>query len=787
MPVTRAFRGNATLDIRDSRPDWRPYEQPRARDGVPNIVLIVLDDVGFGSLGCFGGPVETPAIDRLARNGLRYTNWHTTGVSSATRACLLTGRNHTTVGMAGLGEATSGFPSSSGYIPPECATLAEVLVSHGWNTYAVGKWHLCPEGEVNLASSKRSWPLGRGFERFYGFLGGETSQYFPELVHDNHPVGPPRGPEAGYHLTEDLTDTALQFIRDSKVIAPHRPFFLYFCPGACHAPHQVPREWSDRYRGHFDAGYEEIRRGILNRQKSMGILLPDVGLPPLNPVGTPATRSGPNGEPYPPADWVKPWYSLSPEEQALFARMAEVYAGMLSHADHHIGRLVDFLEDAGELENTVVAVVSGNGASGEGGPDGVVNGNHAMNGVPDRLRGRTDMLEKLGGPETYNHFCTGWAMGFNTPFKMWKRYASFEGGIAAPCVVYWPRGIADRSGIRAQYCHAIDLMPTLLECAGTRMPDTVRGYTQKPIEGISLAYTFEDAYAVGHRDLQFYSMLGTRGIWSRGWKAVTTHPPLAGWGNFSRDTWELYNTDDDRTERFDLAAQHPAKLEELKNLWFVCAGRYGALPLDDRNMAEILEAPRPALVGARKRYVYYPNISGVPEAAAVSIRGRSYTVAAHVEIVSAEAAGVLFAMGGRFGGHALYVKDRRLRYVYNFVGIEDQLIESSEDVPLGDAVLVAAFEKTGEEGSGAAAGVLRLQFDGRVVGERSIRTQPGRFSLAGEGLDVGRDGGDAVTTDYPGNRPWAFTGGTIRRVTVDVSGEPYRDPAREAIGLLLRE
>jgi arylsulfatase len=266
-------------------------------------------------------------------------------------------------------------------------------------------------------------------------------------------------------------------------------------------------------------------------------------------------------------------------------------------------------------------------------------------------------------------------MGFNTPFKMWKRYASFEGGIAAPCVVYWPRGIADRSGIRAQYCHAIDLMPTLLECAGTRMPDTVRGYTQKPIEGISLAYTFEDAYAVGHRDLQFYSMLGTRGIWSRGWKAVTTHPPLAGWGNFSRDTWELYNTDDDRTERFDLAAQHPAKLEELKNLWFVCAGRYGALPLDDRNMAEILEAPRPALVGARKRYVYYPNISGVPEAAAVSIRGRSYTVAAHVEIVSAEAAGVLFAMGGRFGGHALYVKDRRLRYVYNFVGIEDQLID----------------------------------------------------------------------------------------------------------------
>ncbi len=354
MPVTRAFRGNATLDIRDSRPDWRPYEQPRARDGVPNIVLIVLDDVGFGSLGCFGGPVETPAIDRLARNGLRYTNWHTTGVSSATRACLLTGRNHTTVGMAGLGEATSGFPSSSGYIPPECASLAEVLVSHGWNTYAVGKWHLCPEGEVNLASSKRSWPLGRGFERFYGFLGGETSQYFPELVHDNHPVGPPRGPEAGYHLTEDLTDTALQFIRDSKVIAPHRPFFLYFCPGACHAPHQVPREWSDRYRGHFDAGYEEMRRGILNRQKSMGILLPDVGLPALNPVGTPATRSGPNGEPYPPADWVKPWYSLSPEEQALFARMAEVYAGMLSHADHHIGRLVDFLEDAGELENTVV-------------------------------------------------------------------------------------------------------------------------------------------------------------------------------------------------------------------------------------------------------------------------------------------------------------------------------------------------------------------------------------------------------------------------------------------------
>ena len=438
--MAKVFSGVVNVDIRDSVPDWSPFEPPKAPEGAPNVVYIVLDDVGFSAMGCYGGPVETPNIDRVVANGVRYTQWHTTALCSPTRSCLLTGRNHTRNSMACITEAAVGFPNASGSIPPQNGMLAEILAERGWNTYMVGKWHLCPESEVNAAATRRNWPIGRGFERFYGFLGAETNQWYPDLVHDNHPVDQPKTPQQGYHFTEDITDKALEFIKDAKVIAPDKPFLLYYAPGAAHAPHHAPKEWIEKFAGRFDMGYEAIREQILARQKQLGIVPADTELPPLNPIGTPQTRTGPDDKPFPLMDVTRPWDSLSGDEQRLFARMAEVYAGFLAHADQHIGRLLDYLQESEQLDNTLVIVVSDNGASGEGGPNGSVNENKMMNGLPDDLAENLAKIDELGGPNTYNHYPNGWAMAFNTPFKMWKRY-EFNGGTSDPCIISWPQGI----------------------------------------------------------------------------------------------------------------------------------------------------------------------------------------------------------------------------------------------------------------------------------------------------------------------------------------------------------
>ncbi|MBA7468644.1 hypothetical protein ES707_03896 [subsurface metagenome] len=778
------WKGIVNVDVRDSVPDWIPYEEPKAPEGAPNVLMIVLDDVGFSAMSCYGGLVETPNIDRLAANGLLYTQWHTTALCSPTRACLLTGRNHTTVGMACIAEATTGFPNSNGHIPFECATLAEVLVEQGYNTYMLGKWHLCPQEEMHLASNKRNWPAGRGFERYYGFLGGETNQYYPALVYDNHPVKQPTMPEEGYHLTEDLTDTAIAFIRDAKQINPHKPFFMYYCPGATHAPHHAPKEWIEKYRGRFDMGYERYRELVLARQKQMGIVPGNTELPPINPIGTPETRTGPDGKPYPELDTVRPWDSLSGAEKSLFTRMAEVYAGFLSHTDAQIGRLIDFLEESGELENTLIMLVSDNGASAEGGPNGSVNENKFFNGIPDSLEENLQLIDDLGSPKTYNHYCSGWAMAFNTPFKMWKRYC-YAGGIADACIFHWPQGIQAKGENRHQYHHAIDVAPTILECIGITMPDTVKGYTQWPIEGISMRYTFEKGDAPTERRTQFYSMLGSRGIWHDGWKAVTTHPTIAGWGHFTEDTWELYHIEKDRSETRNLADQHPHKLLEMIALWWHEAGKYQGLPLEDRIAPELLTTPRPQPAPQRNLFVYYPNTAPIPEGVAVNIRNRSYTIAADVEIPGGGAQGVLFTMGSRFGGHAFYIKDNRPRYVYNFVGAE-QVITSDAEVPAGRATLSVAFTKESEEPKGTAHGMLALYINDRKVGEGRIKTQPAYFDLAGKGLSVGLSQGDAVTDDYPGEPPWAFTG-TVHKIMVDVTGEPYAHLEKEAAAMMARE
>jgi len=785
--MSKPFKGVVNVDIRDSKPDWEPFEPPKAPDGAPSVVYIVLDDVGFSALGCYGGPVETPNIDRIAADGVRYTQWHTTALCSPTRSCLLTGRNHTRNSMACITEAAIGFPNASGTIPPENGTISEILGERGWNTYMVGKWHLCPDDEMNLASTRRNWPTGRGFERWYGFLGAETSQWYPDLVYDNHTVDQPRTPEEGYHLTEDLTDKAIEFVRDAKAIAPEKPFLLYYAPGACHAPHHVSKEWADKYRGQFDMGYEAMREQTLARQKELGLVPKDTELPPINPIGTSETRTGPEGKPFPPLDDTRPWDTLSDEEKRLFSRMAEVYAGFLAHTDDQIGRLLAFLDDNGWRENTLVVLVSDNGASGEGGPNGSVNEMKFANGIPDTIEANLPMLDELGSPTTYNHYPNGWAMAFNTPFKMWKRY-EFNGGTSDPCIISWPEGLKSKGEIRDQYHHAIDLVPTILDVLGVEAPETIKGHVQSSIDGVSMRSSFEDADAPTTRTTQFYSMLGSRAIWHDGWKAVTNHPTIAGWSNFNADEWELYNTAVDRSELHNLAAENPDKVRELQNLWYAEAGANQAFPLDDRSALEIMITPRPVLSPPRDRYVYFPDASDVPESQAVNIRNRSYVVGAVVNIPAAGAEGVLFAHGSRFGGHTLYVKDNRLHYVYNFVGMAEQKIDGTADIPVGEnLILSASFDKSGEDPPGVATGLLSLWHGDTKVGEGPIKTQPGKFMIAGEGLCVGRDSGAGVTSDYPGEMPWDFTGGTINRVAVDVSGEHYIDLEREAAAMLMRE
>jgi arylsulfatase A-like enzyme len=784
MPVR--FKGQINVDIRDSEPDWTPFEPPRAPDGAPNVLYMVLDDVGFSAMSCYGGPIETPNIDRIAANGVRFTQWHTTALCSPTRSCLLNGRNHTRNSMACITEAAIGFPNASGTIPPENGMLSEILGELGWNTYMVGKWHLCPTDEMNLAATRRNWPSGRGFERWYGFLGAETNQWYPDLVYDNHPVEPPRTPEEGYHLTDDLTDKAIEFIKDAKAIAPEKPFFLYYAPGACHAPHHAPKEWIEKFTGRFDMGYEAMREQTLARQKELGLVPAEVELPPLNPIGTPETRSGPDNLPFPELDFTRPWDSLNDDERRLFSRMAEVYAGFLAHADHHVGRLLDFLEQNDQLENTLIVVVSDNGASGEGGPNGSVNEMKFANGVPDDLEENLARLEELGGPTTYNHYPNGWAMAFNTPFKMWKRY-EFNGGTADPCIISWPAGTTVRGEIRDHYHHAIDIVPTILDVLGVEAPATIKGHTQSAFDGVSMRGSLDDGSASSARRTQFYSMLGSRSIWHEGWKAVTTHPTVAGWGHFNDDEWELYHTDVDRAELNNLASEQPEKVRELVNIWFAEAGANIAFPLDDRSPVEILGTPRPQLTAPRTRYAYYPDTAPVSEWQAVNTRNRSFVIGALVDIPGPGAEGVLFAIGSRFGGHALYVKDNRLRYVNSFVGAVEQKIDATEDIPTGEnLILSASFEKDGMDADGAV-GTLTLYHGDRKVGEGRIKTQLGAFAIAGSGLYVGRHGGEPVTDDYPGEPPYRFTGGTINRVAIDVSGDPYVDLEREAALMLMRE
>ncbi|MBI5548431.1 MAG: arylsulfatase, partial [Deltaproteobacteria bacterium] len=644
-----AFPGVIARTADESSPAW-PSPR-RAKAGMPNVLFIVLDDTGYGHLGCYGSPIRTPAIDRLAAGGLRFSNFHTTALCSPTRACILTGRNHHSNGLACITEASTGYPGYNGYTPFENGFLSEILQVKGFGTYAVGKWHLTPAEQTSAAGPFDRWPLGRGFERYYGFLGGDTHQYYPDLVEDNHAVAPPRTPEEGYHLTVDLVDKAIELVADSKQLAPDKPFFLYFCTGAMHAPHHVPRPWADKYRGAFDDGWDAYRQSVHHRQLQLGLL----------PTGSRLSAHDPD---------VPGWGSLSADERRVCARMMEVFAGFLEHTDDQIGRLLGFLEHAGLLEDTLVVLLSDNGASAEGGPTGSVNESKFFNNVPESLQDNLAALDELGGPRHYNHYPWGWAWAGNTPFRRWKR-ETYRGGISDPLILHWPNGVKARGEIRDQYAHAIDLVPTVLDLLGLEPPTHVRGVAQSPIEGVSFAHALDDAQAPTRHVTQYFEMFGHRSLYHDGWKAVCPVPGPSfkesglGFGQMrmtaeklrelDADGWELYRVEADPAETRDLGQQHPERLQELIALWYVEAGRYRVLPLDSTG-TERLAQERPALTRGRERYVYYPDTAPVPENVAVRVLNRPHCITALVTIPPGGALGVLLRQGGIAGGFSLFFK-----------------------------------------------------------------------------------------------------------------------------------
>jgi len=770
------FKGTIKLDVRDSVPDWGPYELPKAPDGAPNILVILYDDTGMASWSPYGGRINMPTLDRLAKNGLTYTQWHTTALCSPTRSTFLTGRNHQANGMGVIMEGTNGFPGVSGRIPAECASVGHILQDNGYSTFWVGKNHNVPEEDISSGGSRSQWPLQMGFDRFYGFLGGETNNWYPDLVEDNRFIDAPYTPEEGYHLSKDLTDQAIRMIRDQQSSNPSKPWYMWFCPGANHAPHHSPKEYADKYRGMFDDGYDAYRTWVLGRMIERGILPEGTELTLFNPLPEDQANA---------ADYVKPWDSLSDDEKRLFSRMAEVFAGFSEYTDVETGRLIDYLETTGQLENTLIFYCADNGASGEGSPDGSVNENKFFNGFPDDLKENLAKIDVLGTPETYNHYPTGWAAAFSAPFQMFKRYSQFSGGTCDPMVIHWPAGIAAKGEIRHQYHHSVDIVATMLDVIGIQMPEVYRGVPQRPLDGVSMKYSFNAAPdGPTEKHVQYYAMLGTRGIWKDGWKAAAIHAPLTGHGKFDEDRWELYNVQEDRSESHDLAAEHPEKLTELIDAWFEEADRNDVLPLDDRSAREQLTIDRPQAEPPKERYIYYPDTTAVPESVAVNVRGRSFKIIADV-VLEKGAEGVLFAHGSRFGGHALFLKDGRLTYVYNFLGIPPEQTFTSEALTPGAHALGMEFirESAGEHGE--SIGTCKLYVDDQVAAEGPMRAQVGKFTLCGDGLCVGFDSADTVSRQY--TNPFPFTGGKLLGVGIDVSGEQYLDMELEALAMLSRE
>ncbi len=724
MQIYGDFNGTIGTTVAESEPDFETHPHPG--EDAPNVVVVLFDDLGFSHLGCYGSTLATPNIDALAADGLRYTNFHVTPLCSPTRAALLTGRNHHSVGMRAVSNFNTGFPHMTGHISNHAATMAEVLRDEGYATLAVGKWHLAPMAQCSAAGPYDQWPLQRGFDRFYGFLEGETDQFSPDLTYDNHSVEPPKSAEDGYHFSEDMVDKAIEFVHDTVSIRPDRPFFLYCAFGATHAPHQAPDEYLAKYCGRFDDGWDAARDAWFARQLDMGLVPAHTELSPRNPG-------------------VEAWDDLSANEAALAARLQEAFAAFLEHTDVQIGRLVDDLRGLDQLDNTLLVVLADNGASQEGGPFGVMHEMKFFNGIletPDEAIGKVD---SIGGPHSHTNYPWGWAQAGNTPFK-WYKQNTHEGGVHVPMIVHWPNGVSDKGGLRHQFHHVNDVAPSIYEAVGVQAPNVYRGLEQMPVTGTSFNYTFDGPDEPTRKPVQYFEMGGSRGLWHDNWKAVTRHQAGVA---FDDDTWELYNLADDPSECNDLAESNPDKLAELIALWWEEADTHGVLPLDDR-MIELF-APIVAERGVHRpdrRYVYYPPMAPIPGQASASIGGRSFDMAAHIDR-SEGAEGVLFATGTENSGISLFIQNDRLVFDYNAFD-DHQVVDSDIDVPVGPCVVGVRVRRRDNR-----TGTATVVIDGAAVGSIDLPLFMGMMSSVGP--SIGYDNGSAVSRRY--EAPFAFTGG----------------------------
>lgn len=723
--------------------------------GTPNVLVVLFDDVGFGDFGCYGSEISTPTIDAIAARGLRYSGFHTTAMCSTTRAALLTGRNHHSVGMGCLANFDSGTPGYRGKLAPEAGTLAEILRPHGYRNYMVGKWHVTSVPETGPTGPFDGWPLGRGFDRFYGFMDAETDQYAPEVVRDNSHTTAPGTYESGYHLTADLMDNAITYLADHRAGLPTAPWLLWVAPAACHAPHQAPRHLIDHYAHVFSHGWDETRECRLANQKRLGLVPRDTELPPRN-------------------DSVRAWADHSSDEQRLFTRLQAAYAAMLHHADQHLARLVKFLTESGQLDNTVIVVMSDNGASQEGGPHGFVNAMGPYNGIPESMDDKLGRLDDIGGPDTHSNFPWGWAMAANTPLKRYKQN-THGGGIRDPLVISWPAGIADVHGeVRTQFCHASDLLPTLLETIGVAAPHVINGVAQMALEGSSFAATFHDARAVTGKHTQYFEMFGHRGLWHNGWKAVAYHQPYT---PFENDTWELYHLDQDFAENHNVADRHPERLKQMIAMWWEQAEAHQVLPLDDR-FAERFAENGARVHAGRRRYEMWAGMGHVPTDVAPDVRSRSYTITAYVDIPDSSqggAEGVLIAHGDSTTGYSLYVQNGHLVHDLN-IGGSHQLVTSNIPVSAGTRTLGFRMRRDGEFGTAT------LLIDGEAVGEMLTKDYF-RVFISWSGLDIGLDRGSPVS-HY--DAPFVFTG-TLLKVVVDMDDDQVLDHSGAGKMVLARE
>jgi len=746
-------RGPDVFDARDPEAVFPPIEPLRPPESAPNVLVVLLDDVGFGASDAFGGPCATPTAERLAAGGLRFNRFHTTALCAPTRQALLTGRNHHSVGMGCITELATSAPGYSSIRPKSAAPLAETLKLNGYSTAQFGKCHEVPVWQTSPLGPFDAWPTGGGgFEYFYGFLGGETNQYYPGLYEGTTAVEPPKTPEQGYHLTEDLADRAIAWMRQQKSLTPDKPFFLYFAPGATHAPHHVPPGWSERYRGQFDDGWDALRERIFARQKELGVIPPEAQLTARH-------------------EQIPAWENMPDDLKPVLARQMEIYAGFLEHTDHHVGRLVDALEELGTLEDTLVYYIIGdNGASAEGTVNGSFNENIIFNGAPqlETAELMAAHIDDFGTPRAYNHYAVGWAHALDTPYQWTKQVASHWGGTRNGLVVHWPRAIASRGEIRSQFHHVIDVAPTILEVAGIPQPTAVHGIEQQPIEGVSMAYSFDDASAAERREMQYFEVFCNRGIYHGGWTAVTRHStpwviePLP---SFEDDVWELYDTSTDWSQANDLAAEMPEKLAELQQLWLAEAKKHNVLPLDDRRVERFNAdlAGRPQLVRGHSQLLF-GGMGRLTESSVLNVKNRSHSVTAEVVVPESGAEGVIVAQGGAFGGWVLYTRGGRLKYCHNFIGLRRFTVESEGAVPAGTHQLRMEFAYDG--GGVAKGGTVSLYVDGALVGEGRVEATVPLIFSGDETTDLGHDTASPVSDDYRPEES-VFTG-TVSWVQIDV-------------------